>query len=122
MMLTWTFFIVFTALAVFRTINQLSQNHFYSCVRAQTLIEMVCPFVMFAPMLSVLFLATRMRAIQLAQGDTEEHNLPQPWVQLAMYTATYGVMGQAIFKLLTFMLSYRVLPDGSAVATRAESR
>jgi len=121
-LLAWQFFIVYTAMAVLRTVNQISQNRFASCMRAQELVGMVMPFVMFAPMLSVLFLATRMRAIQLAQGDTEKYELPQPWVQFAMYTATYGVMLQVVFKLLTFMMSYRVLPDGSAVPAHSESK
>jgi hypothetical protein len=120
--LAWQFFIVYTAMAVLRTVNQITQNRFASCVRAQELVGMVMPYVMFAPMLSVLFLATRMRAIQLSQGNTEKHGLPQWWVQYAMYMATYGVMLQVIFKLGTFMMSYRVLPDGSAVAANVESR
>ena len=39
----------------------------------------------YAPMLCVLFIGTRMRAIQLTQGETEKYKLPQPWVQGAMY-------------------------------------
>jgi len=104
MILAWQFFIVYTALALLRTINQFSQNRFNSCLRAQELVEMICPYVMFAPMLCVLFLICRMRAIQLTQGETDKYELPQPWVQMAMYAATYGVMWQAVLKLLTFML------------------
>merc|ERR1719487_289079 len=77
---------------------------------------------MFCPMLSVLFLATRMRAIQLAQGDTDRYELPQPWVQLAMYAATYGVMFQAVLKLVFFMMSYRTERDGVVVPVLNENR
>lgn len=104
MILAWQFFIVYTAVALLRTVNQVSQNRFASCMRAQELVEMVCPYVMFAPMLCVLFLATRMRAIQLSQGDTEKHKLPQPWVQFAMYAASYGVVFQVIVKLVLLLL------------------
>ena len=38
----------------------------------------------FAPMLCVLFVAARMRGTQLAQGQTEKYQLPQPWVQQCM--------------------------------------
>merc|ERR1719191_86849 len=50
-------------------------------------------------MLSVLFLATRMRAIQLTQGQTEKYQLPQPWVQSAMYISTYAVLLQVLLVL-----------------------
>ena len=33
--------------------------------------------VNFAPMLSVLFVGTRMRALQLSQGQPDEYDLPQ---------------------------------------------
>lgn len=120
-LLSWQFIIVYSLLAALRTINQISKNRFNQCVRLQELVAMVCPYVMFAPMLSVLFLATRMRAIQLAQGDTERHNLPQPYVQLAMYVATYGVLFQAACKLLLFVLRYR-LQDGVVVPMVVVSR
>merc|ERR1719378_1626148 len=47
----------------------------------QAILESACTTVTYAPMLCVLFLGTRMRAIQLSQGETEKYNLPQPWVQ-----------------------------------------
>ena len=37
--------------------------------------------VNFAPMLSVLFVGTRMRALQLSQGQPDEYDLPQPFVR-----------------------------------------
>jgi len=122
MILAWQFFIVYTVLALLRTVNQLSQSRFPSCLRAQEMVAMLCPYVMFAPMLSVLFLATRMRAIQLTEGDTEKYGLPQWWVQSAMYAATYGVMFQAVLQLLNFILNYRIEADGSIVPIVSENR
>merc|ERR1719160_299248 len=61
---------------------------------------MACTTVTYAPMLSVLFLGVRMRAIQLSQGQTEKYKLPQPWVQKAMYICTYAVLAQVILVLI----------------------
>ena len=33
-------------------------------------------------MLSVLFLGTRMRALQLSGGKPDDHGLPQDWVKM----------------------------------------
>merc|ERR1719378_1656931 len=65
----------------------------------QKIIETACTTVTFAPMLSVLFLGTRMRAIELTQGETEKYQLPQPWVQSAMYISTYAVLMQVLLVL-----------------------
>merc|ERR1719284_1653343 len=50
--------------------------------------------VAFAPMLSILFLAVRMRATQLAiaeDGTVPKEAGPQLWVQEAMFLATWSV-------------------------------
>merc|ERR1719421_2832155 len=90
------YFVVYTALAVVRTINQFSGGSMFGI---QKIIESACTTVTFAPMLSVLFLGARMRAIQLTQGETEKYQLPQPWVQSAMYIATYAVLVQVLLVL-----------------------
>merc|ERR550537_2079549 len=66
----------------------------------QKIMETAATTVTYAPMLSVLFLGVRMRAIQLSQGQTEKYQLPQPWVQQAMYTCTYAVLAQVILVLI----------------------
>lgn len=48
--------------------------------------------VFFAPMLSILFIGTRMRSLQLTQG----HGAPQPWAQKAMFGATFAILGQLL--------------------------
>merc|ERR1719313_1575068 len=55
--------------------------------------------VNYAPMLCVLFLATRMRAIQLTYGHTERYGLPQWWVQCAVQVCTWAVFGQLLVLL-----------------------
>merc|ERR1740138_342707 len=81
---------------VVRTFNQFSGGRMFGL---QKIIESACTTVTYAPMLSVLFLGTRMRAIQLTQGQTEKYQLPQPWVQTAMFVCTYAVLAQVLLVL-----------------------
>merc|ERR1719265_2705927 len=67
--------------------------------------ETAATTVTYAPMLAVLFLGVRMRAIQLSQGQTEKYQLPQPWVQQAMYICTYAVLAQVILVLIMPVLT-----------------
>merc|ERR1719364_669992 len=99
--LTVQYFAIYTALAVCRTLAQFtgggSGGGFFSLMK---IMETAATTVTYAPMLSVLFLGVRMRAIQLSQGQTEKYQLPQPWVQQAMYTCTYAVLAQVILVLM----------------------
>merc|ERR1719197_961446 len=91
------YFVVYTLLAIIRTANQFNG---YTMMGFQKIMETAATTVTYAPMLSVLFLGVRMRAIQLSQGQTEKYQLPQPWVQQAMYTCTYCVLAQVILVLI----------------------
>merc|ERR1719165_59125 len=91
------YFVVYTALALFRTMNEFTDGAFMGL---QKVMEVACTTVTYAPMLSVLFLGTRMRAIQLTQGETEKYKLPQPWVQMAMFSTIYAVLAQVILVLI----------------------
>merc|ERR1719272_1783809 len=95
--LTMQYFFVYTLLAIMRTTNQFTANRFKGF---QSIVETAEKTVVAAPMLSVLFLGTRMRAIQLSQGETEKYSLPPQWVQMAMYACTFAVFGQVIMVLL----------------------
>jgi len=53
--------------------------------------------VMFCPMLSILFVATRMRALQL----TDSKGSPQGWVQDGMYMSTWSLLIQFAMVLIT---------------------
>eukprot|EP00746_Dinoflagellata_sp_MGD_P165433 gnl/MRDRNA2_/MRDRNA2_94704_c0_seq1.p1 gnl/MRDRNA2_/MRDRNA2_94704_c0~~gnl/MRDRNA2_/MRDRNA2_94704_c0_seq1.p1 ORF type:complete len:626 (+),score=106.38 gnl/MRDRNA2_/MRDRNA2_94704_c0_seq1:142-2019(+) len=97
MNLALQYFVVYTLLALIRTVNQFNGH---AWLGHQKVLETACTTVTFAPMLSVLFLGARMRAIQLSQGQTEKYKLPQPWVQQAMFTCTYAVLAQVILVLL----------------------
>jgi hypothetical protein len=91
------YFLVYTALAVLRTVNQFTGGAVFNL---QKICETCCTTVTYAPMLSVLFLGARMRAIQLTQGETEKYKLPQPFVQTAMFICTYAVLLQVILVLV----------------------
>jgi hypothetical protein len=59
--------------------------------------------VMFAPMLAILFIGARMRALQLAKakdGTIPPEAGPQTWVQDCMFLATWAVCVQLIMTLL----------------------
>jgi hypothetical protein len=104
--LTIQYFLIYTALAVVRTLAQFTggggEGGFFALMK---ILEMAATTVTYAPMLSVLFLGARMRAIQLSQGQTEKYKLPQPWVQQAMYMCTYAVLAQVILVLLAPIFS-----------------
>jgi len=53
--------------------------------------------VMFCPMLAILFVATRMRALQI----TDNKGAPQGWVQDGMYMATWSLLIQFVMILIT---------------------
>jgi hypothetical protein len=50
--------------------------------------------LVFAPMVCVMMIGVRLRAMQLKVQD------PQPWAQTAMYTATYAILTQVLCSLL----------------------
>jgi len=97
MNLSLQYFVVYTLLALLRTANQFNGH---AWLGHQKILETACTTVTFAPMLCVLFLGARMRAIQLSQGQTEKYQLPQPWVQQAMFTCAWAVLAQVILVLL----------------------
>jgi len=98
------YFVIYTALAVCRTLAQFTGGGggFFALLK---IFEVAATTVTYAPMLSVLFLGARMRAIQLSQGQTEKYKLPQPWVQTAMYVCTYCVLAQVILVLMAPIFS-----------------
>merc|ERR1719305_1850685 len=52
--------------------------------------------VNFAPMLCVLFIGARMRALQI----DPKHGNPQPWAQNCFYMCTFSVLIQALLVIL----------------------
>merc|ERR1719486_1044855 len=64
--------------------------------------------VMFAPMLSILFISTRMRALQLAKatdGTIPPTAGPQGWAQDGMFLSTWSCLVQVIMAILVPILT-----------------
>merc|ERR1719265_1846821 len=65
--------------------------------RVSELMENAKGTIQFCPMLAILFVGTRMRALML----TDNKGAPQGWVQDGMYMATWSIMIQFIMCLIT---------------------
>jgi hypothetical protein len=102
MNLTAQFFFVYLLLWVLITLRQLAvsyRNMAYESFfdKAIPTMEAAKGTVQFAPMLSVLFLGLRMRALQI----TATKGQPQPWAQDGMFLATYAVLVQMLMVFIT---------------------
>merc|ERR1719265_1931490 len=102
MNLTIQFFTIYLALFVCITIKQFSP-------RLLVMDFLIAVFeagqktVMFAPMLSMLFIGARMRALQLTKandGTVPTTAGPQPWAQQGMFLATWSVLVQVIMTMV----------------------
>jgi len=90
--LTIMFFMVYVGVAVLRTFAQLSgMRH----PKIEAVLLASTATMNFAPMLSVLFLSARMRALQMDPVNGS----PQPWAQACFYMCAYAVMFQTIFSV-----------------------
>merc|ERR1719262_463746 len=85
--LTTQFMIVYTALAVVRMAAD-SWGLKYDNVPIQKILQTAALTVAFAPMLSILFLAFRLRVNQLTKNKGD----PPAWAQVCMYFCTYAVL------------------------------
>merc|ERR1719152_754468 len=101
MNLTVQFFTVYLLLWVFITAKQISLQ--FASLRYDAFFAMwietfdaARAAVQFAPMLSVLFIGLRMRALQI----TNQKGAPQGWAQQGMFLATYAVLIQVLMVLL----------------------
>jgi len=104
--LCFQYFLIYSCLAVVRMYHMLidSTGAGGPSFVLKTL-ESATATVNYAPMLCVLFLSTRMRAIQLTQGRTEEFMLPARWVQFCMQACTWAVMMQLVIVLAMPLLT-----------------
>merc|ERR1719506_3703631 len=82
------YFFIYMLVWVFYTIEHFSG--WKGLARAKDAVESAKATVQFAPMLCVLFIATRMRALQI----TDNQGAPQKYVQDGMYLATWAVIIQ----------------------------
>merc|ERR1719478_2034344 len=91
--LTFQFFIIYILIWVCATVKEITQLdlHYISDT-----MDNAIGTVAFCPMLSILFVGTRMRALQL----TDRKGAPQGWCQDGMYMATWSILIQFMMVLL----------------------
>merc|ERR1719172_450007 len=91
MNLATQFFLVYLGVALIKTTIELGGSSPF-LVKMQGLFTLAKFTVNFAPMLCILFIGARMRALQM----DPKHGNPQKWAQNCFYLCTYSVMVQAI--------------------------
>eukprot|EP00927_Polykrikos_kofoidii_P068184 TRINITY_DN63555_c0_g1_i1.p1 TRINITY_DN63555_c0_g1~~TRINITY_DN63555_c0_g1_i1.p1 ORF type:complete len:606 (+),score=58.95 TRINITY_DN63555_c0_g1_i1:47-1864(+) len=92
------FFLVYALLFVVQALAVLGVHR---AVNVQKSLIIVAETVYFVPMLCVLFVATRMRSVQLARGvSTDVVDLPQLWVRVSMVICTWTM---AVLTVITFV-------------------
>jgi len=95
--LSFQYFLIYALLWIFYTVEDFAPNVMGDMLYSvRDAIESAKSTVQFAPMLCILFIATRMRALQI----TQNRGAPQGWVQDAMYLASWSVMIQFVMCLV----------------------
>jgi len=116
MNLTVQYFSVYLLLFIFISVKQFSNS---AGGLIDTLIycfEGAQKTIMFAPMLAILFVGCRMRALQLIMGDNESGVIPpgagpQSWAQDAMFLATWSLHVQLIMTILVPLITGAAKPE-----------
>merc|ERR1719152_278469 len=94
MNLSAQYFFVYLGIAVCHTYQDF-QGKTAFLTKLEGVFRMAVNTVNFAPMLCILFIGARMRALQL---DPVNGN-PQPWAQKCFYLCTYAVLVQLVLIL-----------------------
>merc|ERR1719446_97745 len=125
MNLTVQFFFVYLLLWVLLTLRQLAVT--YNVRSYDGLFATLIPTldaakatVQFCPMLAILFVGMRMRALQI----TSQQGAPQGYAQQAMFLSTYAVMTQVLMVLLMPLFvggAPKVDEDGNVIAPAGNS-
>merc|ERR1719201_436923 len=116
--LTFQYFLIYALLWIFITVEDFFS---FKMEAAKDAVESAKATVQFAPMLSVLFIATRMRALQMTQNQ----GAPQGWVQDGMYLASWSVLIQFMMCLLMPLVTGKKFTpdslDGSTTTKKEEN-
>jgi hypothetical protein len=100
------YFIVFTLYKFVKTWNAVNGVEKSS---VENIVEQATNTVSFAPMLCILFIGTRMRALSISKG----HGAPPPWVQTGMMCCCYAILVQALLVLcVPLLLGEKETEDG----------
>merc|ERR1719326_2361069 len=106
MLLSCTFFFIYLLLAISRTYSQYAGGQLFTSNFEIVMLRAADTLAM-APMLCVLFLAARMRALQM---DPVGGN-PQRWAQRCFYAASYCLIAQTIMAaIVPLFLKAKALP------------
>merc|ERR1719482_59123 len=92
MILAFQFFVVYGLIQVSRTWTQFTKMNM---TKFETAMMTATHSMNFAPMLAVLFIAARMRALNM---DPVNGN-PQKWAQNCFYMCTYALLAQTCFSV-----------------------
>merc|ERR1719456_2090062 len=113
------FFVVYTGLAVSRTITMFSEGGALGSAVAEKIFEGAKDTVNLAPPVSVLFVATRMRALQLSDDDPDKYGLPQSWCQWGMVACTLSIAWGTIMHFVSGISHHmpKLPTEGTAVAS-----
>jgi hypothetical protein len=112
--LTSQFFFVYLVLIVCVTVSEVSGGKYpLETYKLYTAVESSKGTLAFAPMLSILFVTTRMYALLI----TDKKGAPQAWVQDGMYMATWSLLISFLSCLVAgfAMDEVRVDEDGNVV-------
>merc|ERR1719440_1935745 len=97
--LTFQFFVIYTMIWIGITVKEFTGFEWHFITNTM---ENAKGTLAFCPMLSILFVATRMRALQI----TNNKGAPQGWAQDGMYMATWAILIQFLMVLLIPVCTY----------------
>merc|ERR1719230_2446642 len=112
--LSFQYFLIYLLVWVFYTVKHFSGYSGLDTV--SDAVESAKATVQFAPMLSVLFIATRMRALQI----TNQRGAPQGYVQDGMFLASWAVVVQFVMCLFMPFLTGKKFPVHSLAAEKGK--
>merc|ERR1719482_502054 len=95
--LTMQFFFIYLVVAISRTMSELSGGtHNKALTKLEGVFTMAKMTVNFAPMLCILFIGARMRALQI----DPKNGAPQEWAQWCFYMCVWSVLLQTILVIV----------------------
>merc|ERR1719454_2006690 len=93
---TILYFVIWTSLFIVSSARDITGQKY----GMHDILAGACETVMYAPMISVLFIGTRMRAIAVTKGDPEFYGLPQWWCKDAMAVSACCVFALTICTIM----------------------
>merc|ERR1719310_909763 len=107
MILTSVYFLIYAFIQIGKTFLSFVPTFTYVRKVIKALEGAVCTMA-FAPMLSVLFIAARMRALQM----DPVYGRPQTWAQHCFYACTYAVIAQCAFAIAVPLVAGGKVEEG----------